>query len=66
MLIVTADEDDRTAGNRILTVVSGEHVQPGVRSSQAVSHYGVLHTVEDAFGLAHLGPAAESIAGIWR
>jgi hypothetical protein len=66
LLIVTADEDDKTAANHILTVVSGEHVQPGVRSSQSVNHYGVLHTIEDAYGLSHLGPSAASITGIWK
>jgi hypothetical protein len=66
LLILTADEDDKTAGNHILTVVSGEHVQPGVRSGQSVNHYSVLHTIEDAYGLPHLGPSASSITGIWQ
>jgi acid phosphatase len=66
LLIVTADEDDKSSGNRILTVLTGEHVQSGVSSSRRVDHYGLLHTVEDAYGLPHLGPASPSISGIWR
>jgi acid phosphatase len=66
LLVVTADEDDRTAGNHILTVVTGQHVQSGVTSSEPLTHYGVLHTIEDAYGLDQLGPAAGSITGVWK
>jgi phosphatidylinositol-3-phosphatase len=66
LLILTADEDDDSAGNHILTVLSGQHVRSGVSSDQKVNHYSVLHTIEDAYGLPHLGPSAASISGIWK
>jgi phospholipase C len=66
LLVVTADEDDRSAGNHILTIVSGQHVRAGATSSRHVTHYGLLHMIEDAYGLPRLGPPAPSITGIWR
>jgi phosphatidylinositol-3-phosphatase len=67
LLVVTFDEDDNTAENRILTFVSGARVRPG-RYAQPVDHYGLLSTVEDFYGLARLGSAATAppITGIWQ
>jgi acid phosphatase len=65
MLIVTWDENDDAPGNRILTLISGQHVRPG-RYDQHVTHVNVLHTVEDLLGLRPLGPSAPPVAGIWR
>ena len=66
LLVVTFDEDDDTADNRILTFISGAGVRPG-RYAQPVDHYSILSTVEDLFGLARLGSAATAhrITGIW-
>jgi acid phosphatase len=66
LLVVTADEDDSSQGNRILTVLSGAHVRAGATSSQRIDHYGVLRTLEDAYGLPHLGSATASITGVWE
>ncbi|WP_426503176.1 alkaline phosphatase family protein [Dactylosporangium sp. McL0621] len=56
-LIVTFDEDDGRAGNRILTLVAGAGVTPGPRTGR-VDHYSVLRTIEDRYGLTPLGAAA--------
>jgi acid phosphatase len=56
-LVVTFDEDDGRAGNRILTLVTGAGVTPGPRTG-FVDHYSVLRTIEDRYGLAPLGRAA--------
>ncbi|WP_405823947.1 alkaline phosphatase family protein [Streptomyces sp. NBC_01390] len=69
ILAVTFDEDNKLSGNRIPTVLYGQHVTPGSSSSTTYNHYNVLRTVEDLAGLsAHAGNAssASDIAGIWN
>jgi phospholipase C len=65
VLVVTWDEDDRSASNHIETLITGEHVAHTV-SSTRITHYNVLHTIEEAYGLPQLGPAAAPISGIWK
>jgi acid phosphatase len=67
LLIVTFDEDDRSAGNQITTVFYGQPVRPG-RYSERISHYHVLRTVEEAYGLPGIGSsaAASPITGVWQ
>jgi hypothetical protein len=66
LLIVTWDEDDGSAANQIPTIFAGQRVKPG-RYPTPITHYAVLRTIEDAFGLPHDGAAASAqpIAGIW-
>jgi phosphatidylinositol-3-phosphatase len=59
LLIVTSDEDDSAGSNRIMTVLSGAHLESGT-DSQHVDHYALLTTLEDAFGLPHAGTSATS------
>ncbi|MET8451540.1 alkaline phosphatase family protein [Streptomyces sp. NPDC005209] len=69
ILAVTFDEDNKLSGNRIPTVLYGQHVAPGSSSSTAYNHYNVLRTVEDLAGLTtHAGNAASAsdITGIWN
>ncbi|MEU0075898.1 alkaline phosphatase family protein [Streptomyces sp. NPDC006332] len=69
VLAVTFDEDDKLSGNRIPTVLYGQHVTPGSSSATTYNHYNVLRTVEDLAGLtAHAGNAASAadITGIWN
>lgn len=69
ILVVTFDEDNRLSGNRIPTVLYGEHVTPGSSSATTYNHYNVLRTLEDLAGLtAHAGNAASAadITGIWN
>jgi acid phosphatase len=56
-LIVTFDEDDNSATNRILTLVSGARTTPG-RYGDPANHYSLLATVESWYGLRRLGHAA--------
>jgi hypothetical protein len=69
VLAVTFDEDNKLSGNRIPTVLYGEHVAAGSSSATTYNHYNVLRTVEDLAGLtAHAGNAASAsdITGIWN
>ena len=50
LLIVTWDEDDNASHNQIPTMIYGAHVQPGTYAEQ-ISHYNVLSTVEEMYGL---------------
>ena len=65
LLIVTFDENDGSAGNQVLTVIAGAGVRTG-RYDQRVTHYSVLRTIEDLYGLTPLGEAASAspITGI--
>ena len=67
LLIVTGDEDDGSADNRIATIFVGQRVSPG-RDATRIDHYSVLRTIEDAYGLPRLGAAAtaQPITGVWR
>ena len=56
-LIVTFDEDNGGTRNRILTLVYGTHTVPG-RYAQPATHYSLLATLEDWYGLERLGHAA--------
>jgi len=64
LLIITWDEDDRSAGNHIPTIFYGQSVKVG-RFSERVSHYRVLRTLEATYGLAELG-GATPIVDVWR
>jgi phosphatidylinositol-3-phosphatase len=70
LLIVTWDEDDKSSleggRNQIPTVFYGAHVQPGTYNEQ-ISHYNVLSTLEQMYGLPKTGNAANApaITGIW-
>nr|WP_198955495.1 MULTISPECIES: alkaline phosphatase family protein [unclassified Frankia] len=68
LLIVTFDEDNLLSGNRIPTVIYGQHVTAGSSSSTTYNHYNMLRTLEDLAGLTtHAGSAASAsdITGIW-
>ncbi|ORW75480.1 alkaline phosphatase family protein [Mycobacterium saskatchewanense] len=67
LLIVTWDEDDSsTSRNQIPTVFYGAHVRPGAYPEQ-ISHYNVLSTLEQMYGLPKIGLAANApaITDIW-
>ena len=67
VLIVTADEDDHSAGNRIPTLFSGAHVKPG-RYPAPYDHYNLLRTIEDIYHTAHAGRASSAapITEVWN
>jgi hypothetical protein len=66
LLILTWDEDDNTSRNQIPTVFYGAGVKPGTYS-EPISHYNVLSTLEQMYGLPKLGYAttAPAITDIW-
>ncbi|MCV7401865.1 acid phosphatase [Mycobacterium fragae] len=66
LLILTWDEDDNSSRNQIPTVFYGANVKPGTYS-EPISHYNVLSTVEQMYGLPKLGYAtrAPAITDIW-
>lgn len=66
LLIVTWDEDDFTARNRIPGLLAGAHVRPRPYSDR-VDHYTMLRTIEAAYGLPPLGTAARRspITAVW-
>jgi acid phosphatase len=55
-------------GGRVLALALGTAVRPGAVFARPTNHYGLLGTIEDAWGLPRLGRAktATSIQGIWR
>jgi phosphatidylinositol-3-phosphatase len=69
-LVITWDEGttDRGCcgvahGGAVATIVAGPDVRAGARSLQAVDHYGVLGTIEEALGLPALAGAADPQSG---
>jgi hypothetical protein len=67
LLIVTWDEDNGKENNRIVTLFVGPMVQAG-RYEQRITHYNVLRTIEDLYGLSHSGASADAapITQIWK
>ncbi len=52
LLILTWDEDDHGQGNHVLTIFAGSAAKTGGATSDAAyTHYSLLRTVEDIFGL---------------
>jgi Phosphoesterase family len=66
LLIVTFGGNDGSAGDQIPTIVYGANVRPGTYREH-VSHYTVLRTIEEAYGLPFDGAAASAapITDIW-
>jgi acid phosphatase len=66
LLIVTWDEADDGPTNQIPTVIYGAHVKPG-SYREPISHYNVLSTIEQMYGLPKTGLAANApaISTIW-
>jgi hypothetical protein len=74
LVIVTFDESDHNADNRIFTLFLGDMVKEGGQQDLKVldrhyTHYNVLRTVEDNFGLEPLAAGdrdAAPITDIWK
>lgn len=56
LLLITWDEGSSSlgGGGRVATIVVSPSVRPGTRSAVAHSHYSLLRTIEDAWGLGCL------------
>jgi len=67
LLIVTWDEDNKKENNRIVTLFVGPMVQAG-RYDLRITHYNVLRTIEDLYGLPHSGASTDAapIIQIWK
>ncbi len=74
LVIVTFDESDHNADNRIYTLFLGEMVKEASEQDPKVlgrhyTHYNVLRTIEDNFGLEPLAEGdrdASPITDIWK
>lgn len=67
VLIVTFDENNGLSGNKIATIIVGQHVTVG-HYAENINHYNVLRTIEDAYGLSYAGASATAkpITDIWK
>jgi uncharacterized membrane protein len=67
LLIVTWDEDDNSASNQIPTIFVGPMVKQG-QFTETINHFNVLRTLEDLYGLTHVGSAATAtaISDVWK
>lgn len=67
VLIVTWDEDDRSAGNLITTIFNGQHIRPGSYTESSierstglgVDHFNILRTLENIYGLGTCNDATD-------
>ena len=68
VFLLTFDEDDTLSeNNQIMTIIIGQDVQ-GRIYTQRITHYNVLRTLEDLYGLSYAGTSKDSsdIVGIWK
>jgi acid phosphatase len=56
LFVLSFDEDNRTGGNRIATIIAGAGVRAGNYRSR-VDHYDLLHTLQQMYGLPYTGVA---------
>lgn len=69
LVVITFDESRTKNGNPIYTVLLGDSVVAGTKSSQPLNHINLLKAVETQFNLGDLGrldKSAEAITGIWK
>jgi acid phosphatase len=68
VFVVTDESSDLRASGPVPALALGPLVVPGSRFAVPTSHYGLLRTIEDAWGLPRLGHSAQArpITGIWR
>ncbi len=60
VLFITWDENEGTSGNRVPTLVISPNVPKGFQSNVAHTHYSLLRTIEDAWGLDCLNNACQA------
>jgi hypothetical protein len=70
VVFVVFDEgaSNSKGGGHVPALALGTAVRPGVSFDNSTSHYGLLRTIEDAWGLSALAHSAgaQPITGIWR
>ena len=69
LLVITWDEGSSSAGccgnasgGQVASLVIAPNTIAGLRSTTSETHYSLLRTIEDAWGLAPLGQAANTAA----
>ena len=60
LFILTFDEDNKTDGNHIPTIVAGARVKPG-QYRPRLDHYHLLRTLQEMYGLPPLGEAIRRV-----
>src|SRR3954451_787665 len=67
LFVLSFDEDNRTGGNRIATIVAGAGVRPGHYTGR-LDHYDLLHTLQMMYRLPLTGVAQRraGMPDIWR
>jgi acid phosphatase len=67
LFVLTFDETDHKADKNIPTIFVGQQVRRGTYAD-TFNHYNLLRTIEDMYGLAHLGNAATAapITDAWN
>ena len=62
VVFVTFDEgtSNVNGGGHIVTLAITPHMTPGFKATAAYTHYSMLRTVEQAWGLPYLGNAASA------
>jgi hypothetical protein len=68
IFVVTDEPSDVNPTAAVPALALGPLVKAGLTYSRRTSHYGLLRTIEDAWGLPLLGHSAQArpITGIWR
>lgn len=64
LFVVTFDEDESYANNRVATVLWGTGVRRGAVSDRRYDHYSLLRTIEQIFGTGTLGLKDEAASPI--
>jgi len=64
LFIVTFDEGSNNRNNRVATLLMGAGIQEGATSDRAYNHYSLLKTIENIYGLSHLGKQDQSAIAI--
>jgi acid phosphatase len=54
LVLIVWDEDDSLGNNQVAALVIAKNVRPGFRSPTLYSHYSILKTIEQAWGLGPL------------
>jgi Phosphoesterase family. len=64
VLFLTFDEGDTNVngGGHVTTIAITPHMMPGYQASASYTHYSLLRTIEQAWGLPYLGNAASAAA----
>ena len=68
VFVITDEPQAAQATSAVPALALGPLVKPGARFPLRTSHYGLLRTIEDSWGLPRLGHSAQvrAISGIWR